>query len=183
MITSPLKFDADHLFDSAAAQITLLPQRGRFSLRVADADRAALGTAIGMDLPDTIGTSTFVRDVFIACLGPDEWMIRMPVEATGDFMARCDEAYATLPHSLVDLSDREVSFEVKGAKVLDLLSIGCPRDLRHFAIGEARRTLFDGASVILWRPSEGTFLLDVWRSFAPHVYDTLTTGCRELSSN
>ena len=36
-------------------------------------------------------------------------------------------------------------------------------------MGSAARTVFDSATVILWRDGPADFRMDVWRSFLPHV--------------
>ncbi|GAD57192.1 sarcosine oxidase subunit gamma [Limimaricola cinnabarinus] len=116
------------------------------------------------------------------CLGPDEWLIHAP-EAERDAIVEAGAAaYASAPHALVEISDREISYAVSGPAARELLTIACPRDLDRLATGRAMRTVFDTAQVVLWRDGEDAFRLDVWRSFAPHVRALLETGRAEIAA-
>src|SRR5690606_13933578 len=94
----------------------------------------------------------------------------------------CARMYAEAPHSLTDISDREISVRIEGPKAAELLTLGCPRDIDRVGESEGRRTLMDGATVVLWRDGAQVFRLDIWRSFAPHVIALLETGCAELAA-
>jgi sarcosine oxidase subunit gamma len=106
-------------------------------------------------------------------------MIHAPEDDAAAIAATC--AGVTAPHALVEVSDRELSFGIAGPQAAELLTLGCPRDPDSIAVGAGRRTVFDGATVILWRDGPDAFRMDVWRSFAPHVLHLLETGCRELA--
>lgn len=152
----------------------------RLSLR-ARGDLKDLSAAVGVDLPSKIGDRATADGVDIACLGPDEWLLLLPKDRVADLSAKLAEVYPNHPHSLTDISSRELSFEISGPKAADLITIGCPRDINVFAVGSARRTVFDGASAILWRDAEDQFRLDVWNSFALFTAQTLHTGGKELA--
>ena len=70
----------------------------------------------------------------------------------------------------------------EGPKAAELLTLGCPRDIATIPPGEGRRTLFDGATVVLWRDAADRFRIDVWNSFASHIGHLLETGCKELAA-
>ena len=89
---------------------------------------------------------------------------------------------ASHPHSLVDVSGREVTLVIDGPRAAELLTIGCARDIEAIPVGQGRRTAFDNVTVILWRDAATVFRLDVWTSFAPHVAGLLDAGCRELAA-
>jgi len=74
-----------------------------------------------------------------------------------------------VPHSLVDVSHRQVGLKILGATAARALSAGCPLDLRlkSFPVGMATRTLFDRAEIVLWRKAETEFRVEVARSFSP----------------
>lgn len=164
---------------SRAATVTELPPVTRFSLRGRGEAVVALSAALGVDLPGRVGAraQAGVRDVL--CLGPDEWMIHAPETDADAIAAACADVDA--PHALVDVSDRELSYAITGPQAAEVLTLGCPRDPGSIAVGEGRRTVFDGATVILWRDGPDDFRMDVWRSFVPHVTHLLATGCRELA--
>lgn len=153
-----------------------LPPVARFSLRARAEDAAALSAALGLDLPARIGACATVGGVAALKLGPDEWTLQAPEADAGRLAALS----APVPHSLVDVSDRELSFAIRGPRAADLMTIGCPRDLDAVAPGEGRRTVFDGVTVVLWREGPQAFRIDVWRSYAPHVRALLDRGLAEL---
>lgn len=163
--------------------VTFLPEEMRFSLRIGAANRAAAAEAFGNALPTSIGEMSAAGAGRRAlCLGPDEWVLYAP-ESEGKAMADAFATrYADAPHSLVDISDREIALSLEGANVTTLLSVGCPADPRSIPVGEGRRTVFDGVTVVLHREAEERFRMEVWRSFLPHVWDLLNTANRELAS-
>jgi sarcosine oxidase subunit gamma len=177
----PPEFVVDPVAVSAAATVTPLLPKARFSLRCARADAPALAQAIGVDLPLRVGARTKSHGVEVSCLGPDEWMILTEEAAAQGVIASCAAAYQSIPHCLVEVTDREMSFGLTGPRAAEILTLGCLRDIAAIAIGDVRRTVFDGVSVILSRDDDQAFRLDVWRSFAPHVTALLATGCRELA--
>jgi hypothetical protein len=59
-----------------------------------------------------------------------------------------------------------VVIRVEGAGAARTVASGCPLDVERFAVGRATRTVYETVEVILWRESETTFRVFVWRSFA-----------------
>lgn len=169
---------------SAANEVEIaeLAPVARFSLRVRPAKTETLAHALGLDLPERVGRTARAQGRTALCLGPDEWLICAPEEARDDLVAAAAGAYATAPHSFAEISDREISYEITGPAAQELLSIACPRDLDLLAPGQAIRTVFDTAQVVLWRDGPESFRLDVWRSFAPHVRALLETGRAEITA-
>lgn len=166
------------LVDTAAVRVSTAPAIARLSLR-ARGELAPLSGALGTPLPARIGEIAG-ETTRIACLGPDEWLILAP--AAAPVVAACAAVYAELPHSLTDISGREVSFHITGPRAAELLTTGCPRDIDAFPLGEVRRTVFHGIAVTLWRNAPDSFQLDTWNSFAPHIRDTLKTAAREFNA-
>ena len=115
-------------------------------------------------------------------IGPDEWILHGSKEAAASAVAALAGLYASHPHSLVDVSGREVSFVIEGPRAAELLTMGCPRDIETILPGSGRRTVFDGVTVILWRDAADRFRMDLWHSFAPHLLHLLETGSRELAA-
>lgn len=175
-------FKPGPLAASSAATVTLLAPVGRFSLRARQADIPALSRVVGVDLPPRIGARASAGTTEVLCLGPDEWQILVAETDVPRLSEGCAYIYAETPHSLTDISDREISVRLEGPKAADLLMLGCPRDIARLDEGEGRRTLMDGATVVLWRDGAQNFRLDMWRSFAPHVIALLKTGCVELAA-
>ena len=63
------------------------------------------------------------------CLGPDEWMLHLPPGQVGAVSASCAALMGSHPHSLVDVSGREVTLEIDGPRAAELLTLGCARDV------------------------------------------------------
>lgn len=169
-----------HDFAAAAIRIEDAAPALRLSLRVKPAHRDAVGRALGLDLPARVGQRAQAGDIQALCLGPDEWLIAAPEGAPLADAARA--VYADAPHSLVDISDREITLRLSGPAVLNLLAACCPRNLAAMAVGSAARTVFDSATVILWRDGPADFRMDVWRSFAPHVRSLLAQAQAEIAA-
>ena len=155
-----------------------LAPEARFSLRVRPAHRAELDAALGLALPQRIGERVEAKGTEAVCLGPDEWLILTPDGAPLLQAA----AAVDVPHSLCEISDREITLRLSGPQVLDLLATGCPRDISALKPGSAVRTPFESATVILWRDGAQEFRMDIWRSFAPHVRNLLDLAQTELQA-
>ena len=162
--------------------VELLDPDARFCLRV-DASRAsAAGGALGLELPHQVGRRAVHAYREALCLGPDEWVIAAPEVERRAIVDAMAALYAETPHSLVDISDREVCIRIDGPRAAELLSFGCPRDIDRLPPGSGVRTVFDGAQVVIWRDAADRFRIDVWRSFYPHVLELLVTGNAELAT-
>lgn len=172
--------DPEILTETRAATVAVLPDTGRLSLRARKPALPALGAALGLTLPERIGQRAAGAGLEALCLGPDEWVLLAAPDKVADLLGAC--ARVELPHSLVDISGREVTFRITGPRAAELLSIGCPRDIATIAEGAGRRTVFDGVTVVLWRDGENSFRMDVWNSFAPHLRTLLDIGARELAA-
>jgi len=167
--------------ESAGVSVTVVPLRGRMSVR-ARKDLTKISAALGVKLPGKIGGGFRSDDIEVVCLGPDEWTIVMPAERLAAAQDALAALYTTLPHAATDITGREVTFSMQGPQAATLLSIGCPRDIRTIEPGQARRTVFDGVTVVIWCDAPDSYRMDVWNSFAPFVAQTLETGTRELAA-
>jgi len=147
----------------------------RFSLRARLAKGAAPKLAgLALDAPiNTVGTD---GEVWLARLGPDEWLVGGP-EADADLLqGRFHEALAGLPHSLVDVSHRNVGIDVSGRQAAAVLNAGCPLDLSESAFppGSATRTLLGKSEIVLIRASAAPlYRVECWRSFSTYVHGLL----------
>ncbi len=181
MSTNNFSLTPETAVETSAARVKIAAVDGRFSLR-ARGDLGPLNAALDLILPSKIGQRASSEKAEALCLGPDEWVVTTSEGGKIQVISACAGAYAKLPHSLVDISGREICFLIDGPRAVELLTIGCPRDIATIGIGEGRRTLCDGVSVVLWRDAENSFRMDVWNSFAPHLYSLLETGCMELAA-
>ena len=154
-----------------SAGVRLLPPASRFILRGGPAVMSAAGSAIGLDITPVACRSASQADRAALWLGPDEQLLVTSV-ADGEPLAhQLRTALSALPHSLVDVSHRQIAIEVSGPAAADVLNAGCPLDLHinAFPVGMCTRTVLGKCDIVLWRRSAHTFHLEVWRSFADYA--------------
>ena len=83
---------------------------------------------------------------------------------------------AGLPHSLVNVSHRNVGIDVSGRQAAAVLNAGCPLDLSESAFppGSATRTLLGKSEIVLIRASAAPlYRVECWRSFSTYVHGLL----------
>ena len=141
----------------------------RFIFRGGEAARAACSAAFGLELPVRLGAAGEAGERAALWLGPDEWLLIAEGEEAETIAAALEEELESVPHSLVDVSHRQVALKVEGPAAARALAAGCPLDLRlrAFPVGMATRTLFDKAEIVLWRKGEREFRVEAARSFSP----------------
>lgn len=152
----------------------------RFSLRVAPGHAATAAKSLGCALPRKIGDTVSRDGATALCLGPDEWHVLAPLKSEEEIVARFAGLYARVPHSLVDVSHRDIGLKIEGKTAAEALNAGCPLDLRAMAPGTATRTIFDKAQILLIKESDTSYRVEVARSFALHVWRLLETVAREI---
>lgn len=165
--------------ENATPTVHVADPVARFSLR-ARGDLGPLNAVLGFGLPTRIGARAASGPREALCVGPDEWVLLTEHEDAPEVGHALGTLSARHPHSLVDISGREVTLVLEGPGTERLLTIGLARDPRTIRPGEGRRTLFDTVTVTLWRDGAERVRLDVWRSFAPHVHSLLEMGCGEV---
>lgn len=139
----------------------------RYSIRARQPE--TLEALLGLQFPRQVGACVGGA----ACLGPDEWLLRLPVGttiATG----------AGLPVAITEIGERSVCLLVEGQRAAEVLAAGCSLDLDRFAVGRATRTVFESVEIIVLRTGESRFEVEVWRSFAPWLWTALETAARQL---
>jgi sarcosine oxidase subunit gamma len=149
-----------------------------FSLRIAPAAREQAAHCFG-SLLAKIGELTFTGERIALCLGPDEWFLMAPAADADTITARfADDLHA--PHSLVDIGHREVGIEVRGAEATLALSAVSALDLAAMPSPSATRTIFDKAQVVLIKHAPDYYRIEVWQSFADHVWGLLEAVASEI---
>jgi sarcosine oxidase subunit gamma len=154
-----------------SSSVQLLPPAARFVLRGNPTVMAAAGAALGLNISDIACRSASVGARAALWLGPDEQLLLAPL-ADGQLIARqLGESLSALPHSLVDVSHRQIAFEVTGSQAQNILNAGCPLDLHleSFPVGTCTRTVLGKCDIVLWRTGATTFHVEVWRSFADYA--------------
>jgi len=158
-----------------------LPPASRFVFRGDAAARGAAGAAFGMAFAESACRATTDGSRAALWLGPDEHLLLAPdgeVDTIEAALARALQGHA---YSLVDVSHRQVGIAIHGPRAEWLLESQCPLplNLRDFPVGMCTRTVFGKAEIVLWRPAEQVFRLEVWRSFATYVVELLREIDRE----
>lgn len=163
----------------------VLPTATRFILQ-GIAAREATADALGFALPEKPSTSiTGANDITALWLGPDEWLI---LDQSGsDPLALKDKlasALSSAPHSLVDISQRQVGIAVAGSGAALALNAHVPLDLDEtaFPVGKCTRTVFEKCEIVLWRRADDQFYLETGRSFAPYVTALLELAAAEVAA-
>jgi len=158
--------------------LRLLPFACRWVLRGDEGVQAA-AAALGVTLPAEACRAAVQAERAALWLGPDEWLLLAPADEAG-LGAQLTQSLAGRPHSLVDVSHRQVALLVHGEHAATLLAAGCPLDLdpAAFPVGMCTRTVLSKAEVVLWRTASDQFRIEVWRSFARYVTQFLDEAAR-----
>ena len=122
-------------------------------------------------------------------MGPDEYLLidmgplAVAPVATPPVAALLETALGSLPHALVDVSHRQIAFEVRGKHAAAILNGGCPLDLdlAEFPVGMCTRTLCGKADILLWRTGADIFHVEVWRSFSEYLVALLMEVARDAA--
>lgn len=148
----------------AGVTLRLAPPAVRWSLRT----RAPSGLPVAMNTAARFAGGDALH------LGPDEWLVILP-EGAG--VPEIDGL-----HALTEVSDRNVALLVEGAEAERLVQTGCPLDLSlaAYPVGRATRTIFETVEIGLWRTGEQGFRVEVWRSFAPWLWEAMVLAAGDL---
>ncbi|HXY95395.1 MAG TPA: sarcosine oxidase subunit gamma family protein [Steroidobacteraceae bacterium] len=170
-------------FLATTAGVRPLPPAARWILRGGPKVRLAAEGALKLAVPSAACRAAAAGDAAALWLGPDEWLLISAERAADETTVELRAALAGLPHSLVDVSHRQVALEVSGPDAPLLLAAGCPLDLERgaFPVGMCTRTMLAKAEIVLWRTGANVFRIEVWRSFAPYVSAFLGEAARGVS--
>ncbi len=149
------------------AELALLPDLCRYSLRGDQAALAAGCAAFGVPSPRMLyATTDGTRSAL--WLGPDELLLLAPRQTP----APCDSFS-------VDVSERQVALSLTGADCDRVLAAGCPLDLQKFGVNSCTRTLLGKADIVLWRTAPLAWHIEVWRSFASYAQALLSQAMKD----
>ena len=156
-----------------------LPASARLILFGDDAAQSAAAEALALPYSTTACRAVTHGARAALWLGPDERLLLAPQAELATLLATLTTRLAGHAHSLVDISQRQISFELHGPHAGSLLNAQCALDLalESFPVGMCTRTVFAKAEIVLWRKAADCFHVEVWRSFA----DYLLTLLREVS--
>lgn len=166
-----------------AATLSPLPDAAKLVLRGRAAAIDAAGPVFGVALPREACRFAISSGRAAYWLGPDEWLLQATGEDPAALFASVSAALAAHSHSLVDVSHRSEAFALTGSEAGYVLNHGCPLDLslQAFPVGMCTRTIFGKATIMLSRAAPDVFHIDVWRSFAPYVWQLLDEASSEFA--
>jgi sarcosine oxidase subunit gamma len=160
-----------------------LPPAARWILRGGAEARAAAAAALQLPIPGEACRAAAAGERAALWLGPDEWLLIAPAASAHATGAALAAALAAIPHSLVDVSHRQVALELATPRAVLLIGAGCALDLdpAAFPVGMCTRTMLAKAEIVLWRTDTDVFRIEVWRSFAPYVSAFLGEAARGVA--
>lgn len=161
-------------------EIQAADDAARFSLRIAPDKLALAEKALGAKIPAKIGALVRTGDIAVACLGPDEWYIWADEGARQTITQAFAAFYESQPHSLTEVSHRETGIDISGPQAEWLLNAASPLNLAEMPAPGANRTIFDHAQIILMKWDAEHYRIEVWNSFADHVWTLLEAVSREV---
>jgi sarcosine oxidase subunit gamma len=166
---------------TACAFVRALPPASRYVLRGGPQVMTAAGAALGLTITQIACRAATNGSQAALWLGPDEQLLIGPESA--DLVPTLQPTLRDLPHSLVEVSHRQIALEVSGQHAAFVLNAGCPLelDLGAFPVGMCTRTVLAKAEIVLWRTDENVFHVEVWRSFASYVTEFLAEVAREVA--
>ena len=157
------------------------PDQTRYILRGRAGIHAPVAEVLGFALPTDACRATGTGERHALWLGPDEWLLLSP---PGD---RLDKALAfaigDVPHSVVEVSHRQVGMILDRPEAASILSVGCALDFdpAAFPVGMCTRTMLAKAEIVLWRTGPDAFHIEVWRSFAVYLWRYLELSGAEFA--
>ncbi|WP_440618367.1 sarcosine oxidase subunit gamma [Candidatus Pelagibacter sp. HIMB1493] len=136
-----------------------------------------VGKSLNMILPTEANTSSSSDKLTAIWLSPDEWMIvsnETTSKETNTYQLN-DILFNNISKkslgAVTDVTDQFVQLEIKGDKIYELFSSGCPFNFNEFKkkIGSTTQTLLNNIDVILHNKDKNNVNLFVRRSFAEHL--------------
>ena len=149
---------------------------------------STIGKNINMILPVEANTSSSSDKYTSMWLSPDEWMI-----VSNDTINKENNNYEieellfnkiskTSLGAITDVSDQFVLINLKGEKIFDLLSTGCPFNFNEFKTkkGAVSQTLLAQIDVIILNKAINNVYLFVKRSFSEHLFSWINDAASRL---
>jgi len=157
----------------AHAALTLIDLRGdpQDAAFLASARRA-----LGIALPLKPNTAVSGQGCEVLWLGPDEWLL------AGRDPTQINDRLPIEHGFLTDVSHGRAGWRIGGPHALDLLAKGCSLDLhpRAFRAGDCAQTAFAHVGILLHRRATESFDLYCARSYAQHLWHSLTGAAAEF---
>ena len=178
--------DADPV--SSAHMLAEAPLGGKLNLRGNPDDpafRQAIEDTLELALPIQANTTVSDAERQLFWLGPDEWLISLPLDQLEDTRERLSQVLIDMHHALIEISDYYTVLELRGPQAREVIQSASPLDIRpeNFGPGQCAQTRFGHASILLW-PIDDTpaFGIQVRWSYAQYLYDYLAGSIRNAEA-
>ena len=158
----------------------------KFNLRGKNRDFITkVGKILSIIPPADHNTSSGNDNLNILWLSPDEWMIYSNAKiALSDSNNLEDNLFNEISKvklgSVTNITDHWIMINIKGNKVYELLSAGCPFNFNNFknAKGTTTQTLLNHVDVIIHNKNINDLNLFVRRSFSSHLWSWMNDSAR-----
>jgi len=148
-------------------------------------------TKVGKNLsiipPSDPNTSSGNENLNILWLSPDEWMVYSNYKINQNENNHLEdklfnEISKTKLGSVVNVTDHWIMINIKGDKIFELLSAGCPFNFNKFknSKGSVTQTLLNHIDVIIHNKNINDLNLFVRRSFSNHLWAWLNDCASRL---
>ncbi|WP_120634904.1 sarcosine oxidase subunit gamma [Ruegeria sp. EL01] len=135
----------------------------------------ALAKLIGVKTPD-IGR--FAGDPVSAFwTGPDQWMVEAPFDSHEGLAQQVKDAIGDAA-SVTEQTDAWTRFDLNGGRVLAVLELLCPLDVRKMAEGDAARAAIHHLGCFVLCRSPGSFSVYGPRSSAGSLHHAIVTAMK-----
>ena len=178
--------DADPV--SRTHTLAELPLSGKLNLRGNSDDedfRQAVEGVLELALPIRANTTANNAERQLFWLGPDEWLVTMPLEQLASIAESLNTALGTQHAAVTEISDYYTTVEFRGPQAREVIRAASPLDIRpeNFGPGQCAQTRFGHASILLWPVDETpSFRIQVRWSYAQYVYDYLADSMRNAEA-
>tara|TARA_B100000287_G_scaffold9170_1_gene8999 strand:- start:32 stop:592 length:561 start_codon:yes stop_codon:yes gene_type:complete len=146
-----------------------------------------VGKVLSIIPPTDPNTSSGNDNLSILWLGPDEWMVYAnDKNALNDRGILEDKLFNEISKvklgSVTNVTDHLVMINIRGNKVFELLSTGCPFNFNDFmnSKGATTQTLLNHVDIIIHNKNVNDLNLFVRRSFSNHLWSWINDSASRL---
>ncbi len=146
---------------------------------------AKIGKELSIIPPSDPNMSSGNENLNILWLSPDEWLIysnnKIELKNLDSLENKLfDEISKVNLGSVTNVSDHWIMINIKGSKVFELLSSGCPFNFNDFknSKGAVTQTIINHIDVIIHNKNINNLNLFVRRSFSEHLWRWLNDSAR-----
>ena len=139
------------------------------------------GKILSLILPMNPNTSSTNEKFNALWLSPDEWLIYFDINDKNKVFNDLYNEISKLNYgAITDVSNQWICFNLKGKKIYDLLSSGCPFDFNKFKNlkGAVTQTLLNHIDIIIHNKNINDVNLFVRRSFSNHLWSWMNDSAR-----